>query len=108
MEVGHSSEKAMKTCSMWSGRRDQYQSDNCDTNDKTKPFKPNYINGAANFVSRSAVPIHKFNPRKSTTRTPVTFIGEYPSLGFSSWQAHLIITHARKGVGFVFSAWVAK
>ena len=28
----------MKSCSVWSKRRDQYQSDNCETNDKTKPF----------------------------------------------------------------------
>ena len=29
----------MKTCSVWSKRRDQYQSDNRETNNKTKPFK---------------------------------------------------------------------
>ena len=28
----------MKTCSVWTKRRDQYQSDDCDTNDNTKPF----------------------------------------------------------------------
>ena len=28
----------MKTCSVRSKRRDQYQSDNRETNDKTKPF----------------------------------------------------------------------
>ena len=28
----------MKTCSVRSKRRDQYQSDNPETNDKTKPF----------------------------------------------------------------------
>ena len=29
----------MKTCSVWSRRRDQYQSDNRETNNKIKPFK---------------------------------------------------------------------
>ena len=28
----------MKTCNVWSTRRDQYESDNRETNDKTKPF----------------------------------------------------------------------
>ena len=28
----------MKTCSVWSQRHDRYQSDNRETNDKTKPF----------------------------------------------------------------------
>ena len=28
----------MKSYSVWSKRRDQYQSDNRETNDKTKPF----------------------------------------------------------------------
>ena len=30
--------RLMKTCSVRSKRRDQYQSDNRETNDKTKPF----------------------------------------------------------------------
>ena len=29
----------MKTCSVWSKRRDQYQSDNRETNNKIKAFK---------------------------------------------------------------------
>ena len=28
----------MKSCSVWSKRLDQYQSDNREANDKTKPF----------------------------------------------------------------------
>ena len=36
---GAPSKEAMKTCSVWSRHRDQYQSDNRDPNDKTKPFK---------------------------------------------------------------------
>ena len=43
MEVGHPSEEAMKTCSVRLRRRDQYQSDNRDTNNKTKPFKQQII-----------------------------------------------------------------
>ena len=30
--------RLIKTCRVWSKRRDQYQSDNRETNDKTKPF----------------------------------------------------------------------
>ena len=43
MEVGHPSKEAMKTCSVRSRRRDQYQSDNRVTTDKTKPFKQQII-----------------------------------------------------------------
>ena len=43
MEVGHPSKEAMKTCSVRSRHRDQYQSDNRDPNDKTKPFKQQII-----------------------------------------------------------------
>ena len=32
------STRVMKTCSVQLKRRDQYQSDNCETNNKTKPF----------------------------------------------------------------------
>ena len=43
MEVGHPSKEAMKTCSVRSRRCNQYQSDNRDSNDKTKPFKQQII-----------------------------------------------------------------
>ena len=43
MEVGHPSKEAMKTCSVRSRHQDQYQSDNRDPNDKTKPFKQQII-----------------------------------------------------------------
>ena len=33
----------MKTRSVRSNRRDQYQSDNRETNDKTKPFRNNLV-----------------------------------------------------------------
>ena len=33
----------MKTCSVRLKRRDQYQSDNHETNDKTKPFIHNFL-----------------------------------------------------------------
>ena len=36
--LSHFSHKDMKTCSVRSKRRDQYQSDNRVTNDKTKPL----------------------------------------------------------------------
>ena len=34
----------MKTCSVRSKRRDKYESDNRETNDKTKPIKAKVIN----------------------------------------------------------------
>ena len=43
MEVGHPSKEAMKTYIVRSRHRDQYQSDNRDPNDKTKPFKQQII-----------------------------------------------------------------
>lgn len=43
MEVGHPSKEAMKTCSVRSRHRDQYQSDNRDVNDKTKQQNNNKL-----------------------------------------------------------------